>query len=959
MSPGNQKFDTLQIAGLIVLTGVLLFLGVISFTNRLAWREPTDEVQWQVRSGEVVAVDVAPGGAGATAGVHNGDVLVAVDGQPPVDPTVVRMMLFARDVGEIIEYDLRRGTEEIHSQLIIGGRPVPNGSYFYLAFVGLAFLAVGVFALLRQPDAPSKRFFVLAVGFYVLMALSPTTRDADPWNGTIYWLDQLSRDLMPGLFVYFALTFPRPKPELQDGRNTVTLVLFTPGIALFGINLLSLYGGPLLGLNAIAADRLFRIGERGELIYLAASIVLGVLALAHTFKTARAPLERMRLKWLVGGLALGFLPFLAIMVPMTLLEVQSVGLTNLAVLPLILVPLSFAYAAVGFRLWDVEVILKRGLIYAVTSLVVLGIYLGVGWGLSQILGRDDAVVQTASLVATLLAAIGFAPLRDKLQDLADRFYYRDSYRARRTLMDFGRELNSETDLAQVVESLVQRVRDTLGVGRVAVLLWNQDKDQLRVVPRDGSLSSGSVLSANFSQFVAGALAKREFIYVDDLAGLLDEFPDDLEVLEAEDLAYFLPLEVKEDVIGVMALGRKLSGDYLSSEDLTMLQPLAAHAALAIDNALLYREVQRRAVELERLKEYSENVVESISGGVMVLDDDGVVQSWNRSLAGIQGMEPDDAIGRSVRELFPGSFVEVLNDARLEVQRGLDPITAAYRIPLRTRDRADRVVTLSMAPLLGDDDGTPQSTVIIIDDVTERTELESQLRQAEKLTSVGLLAAGVAHEVNTPLAGISSYTQMLQRKLPENDPRRVILEKIEKQTFRASQIVNNLLNFSRQKTGRFRPVDLNDVVRDTLSLAEIQLRKRGVTVHTQLAEDIKPVFGDPIKLQQVLMNLVLNARDAMPTGGELTISTIQQNGDAVMQVLDTGTGIARDNLDKVYDPFFTTKGVGKGTGLGLSVSYGIIQEHRGTMTVESELDRGTRFRIALPADESRSARVAAS
>ena len=260
---------------------------------------------------------------------------------------------------------------------------------------------------------------------------------------------------------------------------------------------------------------------------------------------------------------------------------------------------------------------------------------------------------------------------------------------------------------------------------------------------------------------------------------------------------------------------------------------------------------------------------------------------------------------------------------------------------------DRVVTLSLAPLLGDERGRG-GLVVIVDDVTERTELESQLRQAEKLTSVGLLAAGVAHEVNTPLAGISSYVQMLQRKLPETDPRGAILEKIEKQTFRASQIVNNLLNFSRQETGEFRPVDVNDVVNETLALAEIQLRKRKINIVTDLADDLRSVHGDPIKLQQVLMNLVLNARDAMPQGGKLQIATRQRGDDVLLEVSDTGTGIAREHLGKVYDPFFTTKGVGKGTGLGLSVSYGIIQEHRGSISVSSEPGRGTTFRLALPA-----------
>lgn len=957
MTRKAHRFEILQTGTLLALAGLMLFFGVISFVNHLRWQEPTDHVQWERRGARLVAASVQAEGAGARAGIREGDRLVGIDGVDVNDPELVEVLLFTRDIGERAEYTVSRAGREETLPLTIGGVPRQERTYYYLAFVGLAFLVVGVFALVRRQAGPTQRFFFLALAFYMLFALSPTSRDSDSWHTTIYWLDQLARDLTPAVFLWFALTFPRAKKEVADSRPQLLTAVFAPAVALLALNAIALYGSSVFGLGLGTASRLFALASRAELVYFAGCITLGVLAFAHTYKTLEAPTERMRLKWLLGGVALGLGPFLMLYVPLRVLEIQSVVLTNVAVLPLILVPLSFAYAAVGFRLWDVEVLLKRGLIYAVSLLAILGAYLGVQWTLTRVLGPGDELVQTASVLGALLVAVAFAPLRDRLQDFADRMYYRDRYRARRTLMEFGRELNSETDVGRILDLLVQRVRDTLNVGRVGLLLRVEERDPLRIVPHTGSLTDGQPLSSNFSQFVAGALVKREFLFVDDLQALLEEFPEDRELLEAEDLAYFLPLEVKGDIIGVLALGRKISGDYLSTEDLDVLRPLAAHVALAIDNALLYREVQRRALELERLKSYSENIVDSMRGGLMVLDDQGRVLSWNRAMEQIHGREAADANGRRIDELFPAAFIRVVNEASERVAAGLEPVTSAYRIPLRTHAGRDRVVTLSLAPLIGEEGG--QGTVIIVDDVTERTELESQLRQAEKLTSVGLLAAGVAHEVNTPLTGISSYVQMLQRKLPETDPRRAVLEKIEKQAFRASAIVNNLLNFSRQETGEFRSIHVNDVVDETLSLADVQLRKRNVAVRVDKGEEMSPVHGDPIKLQQVLMNLVLNARDAMPQGGELSISTRQEAGDVVIAVSDTGTGIAHENLSKVYDPFFTTKGVGKGTGLGLSVSYGIIQEHRGTMAVDSSPGEGTTFRISIPAIESDATRAAAS
>jgi signal transduction histidine kinase len=206
---------------------------------------------------------------------------------------------------------------------------------------------------------------------------------------------------------------------------------------------------------------------------------------------------------------------------------------------------------------------------------------------------------------------------------------------------------------------------------------------------------------------------------------------------------------------------------------------------------------------------------------------------------------------------------------------------------------------------------------------------------------------VAHEVNTPLTGISSFTQLLLERSDAGDPRRELLEKIERQTFRAAKIVNNLLNLARPSTGEEAPVDVNVIVGDVLSLLEHQLRTSRIQVRRELAESPVFVKGQEYKLQQVFLNLFLNARDAMPKGGWLTVATRVRGGDVTVEVADTGVGIPPEHLARIYDPFFTTKAEGRGTGLGLSVTYGIVQEHGGTLSCESEYGQGTRFRLVLP------------
>jgi two-component system, NtrC family, sensor kinase len=224
-----------------------------------------------------------------------------------------------------------------------------------------------------------------------------------------------------------------------------------------------------------------------------------------------------------------------------------------------------------------------------------------------------------------------------------------------------------------------------------------------------------------------------------------------------------------------------------------------------------------------------------------------------------------------------------------------------------------------------------------------------LQQREKLSSIGLLAAGVAHEVNTPLTGVSSYTQMLLGMLNETDPKHALLQKVRTQAERATNIVNNLLNFSRTGSAEeFGEIDVARVLDDTLQLLEPQLRRSQIEIVRNYDDDAPEAYGNAGKLQQVFTNLILNARDAIPDGGRITISTgVADDGSLVAEISDTGIGIAPENVAKIYDPFYTTKGVGQGTGLGLAVSYGIIQEHAGRISVESEPGQGTTFRITLP------------
>jgi signal transduction histidine kinase len=304
-----------------------------------------------------------------------------------------------------------------------------------------------------------------------------------------------------------------------------------------------------------------------------------------------------------------------------------------------------------------------------------------------------------------------------------------------------------------------------------------------------------------------------------------------------------------------------------------------------------------------------------------------------------------ALTRSLSDVFPPEFIDEFS--RVRQSPGIHNLYK-FRLPVPTGEI--RTVNVAIAPLV-----TKKFNVIgrliIMDDITERIELESQLSQADKLSSIGLLAAGVAHEVNTPLAVISSYAQMLSKQLQGDPQKSGLMEKITRQTFRASEIVNNLLNFSRTSGTEFTSVDVTNVILETLALLEHQFKTAKIRVEDELAAHLPAIHGNVGRLQQVFLNLFLNARDAMPNGGTLRVATSNGNNVSVV-VSDTGNGIAQEHIRRIYDPFFTTKtvpaeGQNRGTGLGLSVTYGIIQEHAGQIRVESSPGQGTTFTLDFP------------
>jgi two-component system, NtrC family, sensor kinase len=950
----SRQATWLRLMAQAAIVVALLCLAVSNVAVRATWSELEDGVLWRGEGEGVTAHVVDAASPAARAGVRPGDVLIAVNGHAVQDEGDLVKVFHAAHPGERLDYTVLRLASQ--QMITVGVAPIPSGPrglYYALAAVGIFSLLVGASVRLRRPEHQATlHFFWLCIAFFGVLAFSFSGR-LDTLDRVFYWGDVVAMLLLPPLFLHFALMFPeRPQSwaRSESGRNLIPL-LYLPALLLAAARVATTVR---IGREGDVFSSVLAMVERGELLYFAGSLAAGLWTMMRALRRVRSVTARRQLRWIVWGTALGAVPFLTgYAVPFALGLPTIPGAEWSAVL-LGLVPLAFASAIVRYRLMDVEVIIKRALVYAAALAGIAAIYSVILWLVREVFfGGDTIQNPVIALLATLVVVLLARPLKNVIQAGMDRVYYRDRYDYRRALVGFARDLNSDLDLFRLSERLVHRVMETLLVDRMGLLL-------APVTPGlDGNFSTiahvgfgGEPPTLLRSSDVATRLIAGHTLALDDLLAQRRVDVRELDFWRNAGIHYFVPCVSKEGTIAVMALGRRVTADPLSSEDMALLAAVAAQAATALENGRLYRQLRVKADELQGMREFSENILESLNDGLAVVNQDRRVVRWNRQLEELFGVRHEDAVGRRLNELFDRSFLDVLG-SRSDAPEG----TAFYRVPLATRHEPPRRLLVNVATTpLRDSDGAIAGTILILEDISSRVQLEEQLQISEKMASIGLLAAGVAHEVNTPLTGISSFTQMLLQNAEPDDPRTKVLEKIERQTFRAAKIVNGLLNLARPAQVDSGPIDLHAVINDVLSLLEHQLKTSSIQVRKELGTRGLLVQGIEYKLQQVFLNLFLNARDAMPRGGWLTIATsLREDGAAVVEVSDTGSGIPPDHLSRIYDPFFTTKDLGKGTGLGLSITYGIIQEHGGTITCESSVGQGSRFTIGLPAASTKGRR----
>ena len=948
-------------------------LAAMNFERESSFDVPTDGIWWVETPGGLRAEQVPPDSPGQRAGVRAGDVLVSINDRPTERLAPFVREMFHSGIWAHATYSILRplphasgltGAAKLDIQVIL--EPTDRSINLGLRFIALVYLCIGIYVLFRRWTAPkSTHFYVFCLVSFVLYSFKYTTK-LDTFDSIIYWGNIVAGALQPALFLHFAISFASGEQRKRLGRRLLTVALYLPGIFLIGLQFVALH---YWSATEILRHRLDQIAVG----YLALYYVIAGIVFQFRYKRAESALERQQLKWLTRGTMIAITPFTVLyVIPYLSDAAVPTLLQKLAGLSLVFVPLTFSWAIVRYRLMDVDLIFKRGVTYTLATASLVGLYFGVIAMTAEIvrsrLPNLPNLRMWGFLVAVIVTGLVFDPLKRAIQARVDRIFDQKRFDYRETLVEFGRGLNSQTDLRALVDSIVERLPQTLLVTRVAVFLATESDDPFAERHFELAASHGltnlqstdlKALDVRFLDF--DRPGANNHIFLENPQQVLRLPETQRSSAGTLDLNYYLPCRVANRegggnrTVAVIGLGRTDDGDFLSSEDMELLESLAGYIGIAIQNAQLYRRLEQKITDFERLKEFNENIVESINIGIFAVDLDDRIESWNAQMETMYAKPRIDALRQHLSAVFPQDFVSRFNSVRDE--QGTHTL---YKFRLALPTGEVRTANIAIAPLVTRDFITV-GRIILVDDITDRMQLEAQLTQSEKLSSIGLLAAGVAHEVNTPLAVISSYAQMLTKHMRDDERLAPVLEKITQQTFRASEIVNGLLNFSRTSGTEFTDVDLNELLRDTIALLDHQLKTAKIRVETNLDPQLPRIHGNRGKLQQVILNLVLNAKDAMlgTANATLRIATFSGAGRVLVRIQDSGGGIEREHLHRIYDPFFTTKtkpqeGAHKGTGLGLAVSYGIMQEHAGKIHVESEVGIGTAFQLEFPASGGRTA-----
>ncbi|WP_372845173.1 nitrogen regulation protein NR(II) [Pontiella sp.] len=606
-----------------------------------------------------------------------------------------------------------------------------------------------------------------------------------------------------------------------------------------------------------------------------------------------------------------------------------------------------AYGISVHKILAVAIILRKIMAYALLACYMTIVYL-ISWNSLTLVFKGLGFQSSVSLqiVCTLVVVFSMAPARKKLQRAADKLIVLQSTDISAVIKSSGEIFQAVTTYKALLSQFSEFLLDEFSPRHVCILTLNGFFFETAFSTDD---SIEKQVSVN-SELVSMIHKTHEPVCAEIIARLrpteaLQQVRQQFAELDA---SIAIGVFRKSDIQSVVLLSSRANGRIYDKSEQDGLQILCNQFAVALENAQLYTEMQDSKIR-------NEIMLDQLVSGVIVASPDRTITLFNHEAQRITGIPDDAAIGKPIG-ILPRA-IQMALETTLETKTGVRNMDATLYNPDTEEESAN--IRMGSAFLLGHD-GKPMGALLVFTDITELKGLEEQVRRTDQLSSVGTLAAGMAHEIKNPLVTIKTFSQLLPKRYNDEDFRHDFSSLVAHEVSRIDGIVNELLSFSKPAKPHLIPMKLQDTIAQTLKLTHEQRALNHIDLTTKYNASNDEIFGDAKLLSQALINLKLNAIEAIGEGGNITIGTINCNYRFAspdtrerattkkcirLQITDTGKGIERDKLQKIFDPFFTSKS--EGTGMGLSVAHGIISEHHGVIEVESEPGRGTTFYVYIP------------
>ena len=603
------------------------------------------------------------------------------------------------------------------------------------------------------------------------------------------------------------------------------------------------------------------------------------------------------------------------------------------------------HAIIRHRLLDIRLVIHKGATYLAALVLTAGALALVLAGANVLLPDEHDFSFREILLASLVVLV-FTPARAGVQRLFDRYLYRNPYDYAHTLREASHALTGTIDLQSLLGLTGAVIESTFHPHGIGIYLFESEDGEFVL---SWSLSSPSLppTIANTSVVVT-ALAVRTLLFSDEVLSVEPSLPTDglRDILHSLRTEVVIPLREEGDLIGFVVLGAKRSGDPYFSNDVDLLTTLANQAAVAVRNA----QTHARVVQMN---EQMNKVLETIESGVVAVGPRGRITLFNRAAEQLTGTATKLAHGQPP-ECLPDPLPELLKSTAADGQ-------PRSHIEFSLPGLAGQLVPLicSTSPLRGPG-GATLGAVAVLNDISRLKELEQEKRRAERLASIEAIASGLIHEIRNPLVGIKTYAQLLPSRGTSEEFRDMFSRTAGREIGRIDDLLSRFRTISRASQHPMQPVDISGPLRDTFETLHAQMEDRQIRLRQVGDGARRPVLGNPSQLQQLFLNLCLNAIQAMEPGGELTVRVVDLSEGGgktlIVEVADTGPGIPEALLGTVFDPFVTTKP--HGTGLGLAICRGIADAHHARLVARNNVGRpGCTFTVEFPVPSGRPTRVA--